>query len=70
MAKTQLQPETPVRSMRLLVCNGQCHQDGTCDGDVRRVEVFDHKGSWGRYAYCQTARECDERNGYRIEDAD
>lgn len=59
-----------MKSIPLLVCDGQCHRDGTCFGDIRRVEILDQRGSWGRYNYCQTAIKCDERNGYLIKDAD
>lgn len=63
-------PAPSVGSGDLLVCEGACKRDGGCQGTVRKVEVFNSNGSWGKYCYCETAIAIDRKNGYEIREAD
>lgn len=49
-------------------CEGRCSAHGDCEGDVLTYMVFDGRGGcWGSFRYCTTAKESDEKSGFRLE---
>ena len=52
-------------------CQGECKRHDECSGEVKTVIVYGTFCPDGmQFNYCQTAREEDERRGFRVEDVD
>lgn len=52
-------------------CQGECKRHGDCTGEIKQVVVYGPFCPNGmNFNYCQTAREEDERRGFRVEEVD
>ena len=47
-------------------CCGECYEEGTCRGEVKRVWVQGHSYSGANFDYCETAIAEDKRRGFEV----
>jgi len=47
-------------------CDGRCESRHECQGEAKPVHILLGSKDWGRFHYCNKAREEDKRNGYTV----